>query len=198
MKEKIMNNKYSILVNNHKTYNSLDFKDFKYREIISTDCRRILIEEKTYVQFNKLKEEMKKLGIIIGIKHALRNEKEQAELYKEFCLKYGKSYADKIVCTVGTSEHHTGLAIDIEINIEGEWISNNEHIELTEPILKKIHPFLSKYGFILRYPKNKENITGLVYEPWHIRYVGNELATYLFKENLVLDEKDNHFAIDMF
>lgn len=188
MKKKVIDNEYSILVNKSKMYNFLDFLDFKYIETISTDGRKILIEEKTNKQFNKLKEQMKALGIIIGIKHALRNEEEQANLYKEFSLKYGKSYADKIVCAVGTSEHHTGLAIDIEINIKGEWISNNEHIELTEPILKKIHPYLSKYGFILRYPKNKEKITGVVYEPWHIRYVGNEFATYLYKENLVLEE----------
>ena len=158
MKEKL-NNKYSIIVNKKRRYNADDFKDFKYINITSTDGRNILIEEVTNIQFNKLKEEMKKQGINIGIKYALRNEQEQSDLYKKFCEKYGKEYADKIVCPVGTSEHHTGLAIDVEVMVDNKWIINNDNIEISEPILKVMHRYLIKYGFILRYPKQKENIT---------------------------------------
>ena len=89
MEEKL-NNKYSIIVNKKRRYNADDFKDFKYINITSTDGRNILIEEVTNIQFNKLKEEMKKQGINIGIKYALRNEQEQSNLYKNFCEKYGK------------------------------------------------------------------------------------------------------------
>ena len=187
MEEKL-NNKYSIIVNKKRRYNADDFKDFKYINITSTDGRNILIEEVTNLQFNKLKEEMKKQGINIGIKYALRNEQEQSDLYKKFCEKYGKEYADKIVCPVGTSEHHTGLAIDVEVMVDNKWIINNDNIEISEPILKVMHRYLIKYGFILRYPKQKENITQITYEPWHIRYVGTELANYLNQNNLVLDE----------
>lgn len=187
MEEKL-NNKYSIIVNKKRRYNADDFKDFKYINITSTDGRNILIEEVTNIQFNKLKEEMKKQGINIGIKYALRNEQEQSNLYKNFCEKYGKEYADKIVCPVGTSEHHTGLAIDVEVMAHNKWISNNDNIEISEPILKVMHKYLIKYGFILRYPKQKEEITQITYEPWHIRYVGTELANYLNQNNLVLDE----------
>ena len=66
MEEKL-NNKYSIIVNKKRRYNADDFKDFKYINITSTDGRNILIEEVTNIQFNKLKEEMKKQGINIGI-----------------------------------------------------------------------------------------------------------------------------------
>lgn len=55
---------------------------------------------------------------------------------------------------------------------EGIWVTENAH----------------KYGFIIRYPKGKEEITGYSYEPWHIRYVGQEVANYLFEHNLTLDE----------
>ena len=85
----------------------------------------------------------------------------------------------------GTSEHQTGLAIDISCPTmngiltdkfgetkEGKWVAENSY----------------KYGFIVRYPKNKSNITGYGYEPWHIRYVGTELAKYLFDNNITLDE----------
>ena len=188
MKIEKLNNKYSIIVNKKRRYNADDFKDFKYINITSTDGRNILIEEVTNIQFNKLKEEMKKQGINIGIKYALRNEQEQSDLYKKFCEKYGKEYADKIVCPVGTSEHHTGLAIDVEVMVDNKWIINNDNIEISEPILKVMHRYLIKYGFILRYPKQKENITQITYEPWHIRYVGTELANYLNQNNLVLDE----------
>lgn len=181
-------NNYGIVVNKNRKYNPDEFKNFKYTKITSTDGRDIFIEETTNIQFNNLKSEIKEYGINIGIKHALRDENEQSNLYKQFCDKYGKDYADKIVCPVGTSEHHTGLAIDVEIMIDGKWITNNEHIEITEPILRKIHPYLPKYGFILRYPKGKEKITGIAYEPWHIRYVGINLAEYLNKNNLLLDE----------
>ncbi len=186
--EKTLDNKYSIIVNKNKKYNPNDYKCFKYIETTSTDGRNILIEYVTNMQFNKLKEEMNTYGIKIGIKHALRDEQEQHNLYKQFCEKYGSEYADKIVCPVGTSEHHTGLAIDVEVMVDNKWVSNNDNIEISEPILRKMHPYLAKYGFILRYPKEKESITGIVYEPWHIRYVGTELAEYLNKNNLVLDE----------
>ena len=82
----------------------------------------------------------------------------------------------------GTSEHQTGLAIDISCSSiqgmlsdkfadtkEGKWVSDNCY----------------KYGFIIRYPKNKSNVTGYGYEPWHIRYVGKELAKYLYDNNIL-------------
>lgn len=85
----------------------------------------------------------------------------------------------------GTSEHQTGLAMDITSQSaafqlepvfgntkEGKWLSQNAH----------------KFGFIIRYTKEKESITGYMYEPWHIRYVGNPQATYLYENQLTLEE----------
>lgn len=85
----------------------------------------------------------------------------------------------------GQSEHQTGLAMDIsapsvqsalttevESTPEGQWLRENAH----------------RYGFILRYPAGKEHITGYAYEPWHFRYVGRELAAFLKKKGLTLEE----------
>ena len=87
----------------------------------------------------------------------------------------------------GHSEHQTGLAVDVmgsnndydefEKSIEFSWMKENAH----------------KYGFILRYPKGKENITGFKYEPWHYRYVGLITATRIFKENITLEEYYNKY-----
>lgn len=188
MLDNMEENKYSVIVNRKNKYNENYFKDFNYIKINNVNDELISIEEETFSEFENLKNKMKENNIIIGIKYALRNENEQQELYKEFCEKYGKEYADKIVCPVGTSEHHTGLAIDIEIYLNEEWVSNNANLDITRPILEKTHPYLSKYGFILRYPRGKENITNVTYEPWHIRYVGKKLADYLYKNNLTLEE----------
>ena len=94
-----------------------------------------------------------------------------------------KQYNKQLVAQAGHSEHQTGLSLDIVSlehlekwafgeSIEGIWIRENCH----------------KYGFILRYPKGKERITGYGYEPWHLRYVGIETATRLYNEGITLDE----------
>ncbi|MCL1832275.1 MAG: M15 family metallopeptidase [Oscillospiraceae bacterium] len=104
-----------------------------------------------------------------------RSYDEQAELYENAA---DKSY----VQPPGHSEHQTGLAADIACLNEdmskftqtpqGAWVNDNAH----------------KYGFILRYPADKTEVTGISYEPWHFRYVGVTHATYMYKNNLVLEE----------
>ena len=90
-----------------------------------------------------------------------------------------KEQVDKDTARPGYSEHQTGLAFDIintdpsfDSTPEGKWLAANCY----------------KYGFIIRYPKGKENITGFVYEPWHIRYLGVEIATSVYDSGLCLEE----------
>ena len=85
--------------------------------------------------------------------------------------RYGSEYAAKTVATPGYSEHHTGLALDLYFRLDGKDIYYNEDMVKYPEIWEKIHAKLAKYGFILRYPEGKENITGYSYEPWHIRYI---------------------------
>lgn len=101
-------------------------------------------------------------------------------------LSYIEAYkeASAVVTVPGSSEHQIGLSLDIICDHysalndgfgetdAGIWLKNNSY----------------KYGFILRYPKDKEYITGIIYEPWHFRYVGIEAATYMYENNLTLEE----------
>ncbi|MFC9727788.1 MULTISPECIES: M15 family metallopeptidase [Bacillus cereus group] len=88
----------------------------------------------------------------------------------------------------GASEHHTGLALDI---ISVEWQNTVEDLNAkfeTTDAFKWLDKNAAEYGFTLRYPKDKENITGIKYEPWHYRYVGKEVAVYLKEKGLTLEE----------
>ena len=88
----------------------------------------------------------------------------------------------------GHSEHHTGLALDI---VDHEWINAGHGLDPeynTQDSQKWLVETMGDYGFILRYPKGKEEITGIQYEPWHFRYVGVEHARFIKEHNLVLEE----------
>ena len=143
------------------------------------------LRKEAYDSFVKLHNDSKKLGFNIVITSAFRSYDYQKELYNSYVVSSGKSYADRCSARSGHSEHQTGLAIDVmgsnndynlfSDSIEFDWMKNNSY----------------KYGFILRYPNGKEHITGFKYEPWHYRYVGTKLATYLYKNNLTLEEYKN-------
>jgi D-alanyl-D-alanine carboxypeptidase len=74
------------------------------------------------------------------------------------------------------------------LNIDGDFVRDDDKLFAYENVFKKIHNVLYKYGFILRYPENKENITGYNYEPWHIRYVGLEVSKTIYDNNITLEE----------
>lgn len=92
--------------------------------------------------------------------------------------------ASKWVAIPGTSEHHTGLALDI---VTPTYQSLDFGFEETDAF-KWLYSHCTNYGFILRYPKDKTDITKIVYEPWHYRYVGVEAAKYIHENNLCLEE----------
>ena len=187
--------KYKILVNkNHK------IKDNYLEKITLVSTKNvlkedILIEDKTYNNYLKLKDFIKEeLNIEIGIDTAYRDFDHQQRIYDHYLEMNGQEYCDKYVAPVGYSEHHTGLAIDIEAKINGEFIYSDDNFNLTEPILKRIHPYLHQFGFILRYPEGKETITGYNYEPWHIRYVGVVPAKIIYENDLTLEEYLKNFG----
>lgn len=130
-------------------------------------------------------------GLPLLMASGYRSAALQKSYFDSYVRTYGLEYAQAYSALPGTSEHQTGLAIDIStsdrrcyledrcfINLpEGKWLAENAH----------------KYGFILRYPEGKEAITGYNFESWHYRYVGKELATALFESGLVLDEALPYF-----
>ena len=93
------------------------------------------------------------------------------------------------MATPGFSEHHTGLALDLYLNINGEDVYLNEDMVQYPEIWAKIHEKLADYGFILRYLEDKEHITGYGYEPWHLRYIDDaDKAKEITEKGITLEE----------
>lgn len=92
--------------------------------------------------------------------------------------------AAKVVMPPGCSEHHTGLAVDIVSSRNSEL----DESQAETPENRWLRDNAYRYGFILRYPKGKEEITGVIYEPWHFRYVGSYIAKYMYIEGFTLEE----------
>ena len=107
----------------------------------------------------------------------------------EFTEQYGADYAAKTVAKPGYSEHHTGLALDLYLIIDGKDITENEDMIQYPEIWEKIHAKLADYGFILRYLEGREHITGYGYEPWHIRYIDDvETAKEIMSKDITFEE----------
>ena len=129
--------------------------------------------------FEKLSSDAKKIGYSIIAVSAYRDYDYQENLFNNYVKEKGENYALKCSAKAGHSEHQTGLSVDVmgsndqfEKSKEFDWMKNNSY----------------KYGFILRYPKGKEYITGFKYEPWHYRYVGKDIASIIYTEGITLEE----------
>lgn len=124
-------------------------------------------------------------GLHLVLRCGFRSYRLQYSVYSWNLKTYGYYEATRYHALAGTSEHQTGLAVDLcceETNYENnfDFLKTKEYAWL----LENAH----LYGWILRYPEDKTDITGYNFEPWHFRYVGIELATYLKEQNLVLEE----------
>lgn len=181
---------YMILVNKQKKIDPGFIKTVELETISNTSGEEIQVETMALRAFNDLRDDLKKNeGITIGIDSAYRSVERQEELMKEFTEQYGAKYAKETVAEPGTSEHHTGLAIDLVPKVDGKWLIENEDMMKQKEIFKVIHKKLHKYGFILRYPKGKEKITGYSYEPWHLRYVADKkIAEEIYCKGITLEE----------
>ncbi len=181
-------NKYLTLVNKEHKIKDNYLKNIKLVPIKLYDKTPSEVEEKTYEFYQLLKQELKEEQIEVALDSAYRSIETQQLLKEEFINKYGPEYTKSYVAEPKTSEHHTGLALDLTLKIKNHYIDNNDELIRQDKIFKKIHKLLPKYGFILRFPKGKESLTGHPYEPWHIRYVGKIPAQIMAKEDLCLEE----------
>ena len=120
----------------------------------------------------------------INIISGYRTFNESQKIYNSYAKSMGEGYAEKYVAKPGTSEHNAGIAFDFIISSNKSSLKTN--YDSDEYFYLENIAYL--YGFIIRYPKDKEQITGYSYEPWHLRYVGENLAKYLKKNNLTLEE----------
>ena len=123
-------------------------------------------------------------GLTVCLSSGYRSYDEQNYLYQRKVAQYGEEAAAKIVAPPGTSEHQTGLACDITDKYYDFKDSSLENTALYQWMSQHCQ----EYGFIVRYPKDKEDVTGIIYEPWHFRYVGVEAATYIMDKGLCLEE----------
>ncbi len=137
------------------------------------------LSAETQAAFSSMQAAASGAGYYIWIASGYRSYYTQQVLYNRYVANYGQAEADTFSAQPGHSEHQTGLAIDLNSisddfgdTPEGQWVAQNCHL----------------YGFIIRYPAGKDSITGYQYEPWHIRYVGVELASAVYESGLTLEE----------
>lgn len=173
-------NKYTYLP---EDYNPSDIVDVKNWYCYGENK----LKEEAYQKFIDLFNAAKEADMKIILSSGYRNYSEQKETYDNFVDRYGEKKADTLAARPGFSEHETGLALDIttgsatkdtfETTEEFTWLQENAY----------------KFGFILRYPKDKEDITGYAYESWHYRYVGTEVAKKIHDLNITYDEYYAYF-----
>lgn len=179
---------YLVLVNGDHLISDDYVKTIHLCTIDNVDGGTYQVEERTKAAFESMQACLEEEGVEIGVDSAYRSVEEQQEIMDEFIEKYGEDYARRTVAIPGTSEHHTGLVIDLVPKVNGEWVIENEDMLKETEIFKTIHKTLPQYGFILRYPKTKAAITGYDYEPWHIRYVGKDAAQEIYENDYTLEE----------
>ncbi len=137
------------------------------------------ISKKAYKALKKMQNDALALGLDLSLVSGYRSYQTQKELFEKYVEKDGEELANTYSARPGQSEHQTGLAFDIGRvdksfydTPEAKWIDQNAHL----------------YGFIVRYPKDKQDVTGYVYEPWHVRYLGTLIATKVWESKLTLEE----------
>lgn len=130
-------------------------------------------------------EDAKKEGLTLVVNSAYRSYEDQQKIYDEYFRIYDEVTAARLVAVPGTSEHQLGLSVDLTSQsvVDGQFGVFGSTPEYQWVIKNAYH-----YGFILRYPSDKIEITGITNEPWHYRYVGVKLATKLYEEGLTLEE----------
>lgn len=179
---------FLVLINKVHTvdsnYKPDDLASIKYFASNRSESGRYMRQEAAD-HFHQLVEAAAEEGYTIVLTTAYRSYGFQKVLWDNYVAKDGEAAASRYSARPGTSEHQSGLAVDVSSpsvsyeltqkyadTAEGKWLAANAH----------------KFGFIIRYPKGMENITGYMYEPWHLRYVGQSVAEEIFEEGITLEE----------
>ncbi len=171
----VLVNKYHQLPADFSQYNLVNMSS----EYTANDGKQYLLAGVAYEKYVQMFNAAKNDGLSMRVVSSYRTEDYQRNLYNKKVRTTGKVNADNYSARAGHSEHQTGLAVDInstkaafEYSSEFKWLINHAH----------------EYGFILRYPKGKEWITGYSYEPWHYRYVGTDVAKIIYEEGITYEE----------
>ena len=174
-------NKYNYLESNYIP-NELESVSYEYA-VNNTKLNKTALEN-----FISMANDAKKENITFKITTAYRDYNFQSILYNNYVKADGKELADTYSARAGYSEHQLGYSVDLTT---GSYSQVDEFEHTNE--FKWLQQNAYKYGFILRYPKDKEYITGYQFESWHYRYVGNDIATYIYKNNITYEEYYAYF-----
>lgn len=179
----IINNPDQITVLVNKTHQLP--QNYQPEDLVEVINSKQKLRKEAAKAYQKMYQEAKKRNINMYAVSGYRTYQIQETYWKRQVFYKGKRYASMYSAYPGRSEHQTGLAIDVSDRQTGERLV--EEIGKSELGQLIVHEGY-KYGFILRYPRDKMKITNYGYEPWHIRYVGVELATKLYQSGLTLEE----------
>lgn len=175
-----------ILVNKQFAVSS----DFYPSDMVAVDGslstnQGLSFKREAYDAYLKMLADANSQGINFLICSTYRSYWTQESIYFSHINAYGVDYTNTVSAYPGRSEHHTGWAVDIT--------SKNMGYDLLESFIdypegQWINDHCHEYGFIIRYPKDKTHITGYAYEPWHLRYVGVDVATEIMSKGITLEE----------
>lgn len=156
-----------------------------YKSVPSSGFARDPLDKDAYNAWNEMLSDSKAIGLNLWAQSGYRSYSYQSDLYNSYVKRKGKAAADTSSARPGNSEHQTGLAFDLNTittgfkdTKEGIWIANNCYL----------------YGYILRYPEGSTSETGYIFEPWHIRYVGKDLAKKLYNSGSWIT-MENYFGL---
>ena len=181
--ELILVNKYNQLP---KDYAPEDLTDISVQYCYGDNEVSNEVYQKYISMYNAAKEE----DLYLIITSAFRDYEFQDQLWNQYAKSQGEEWADSVAARAGHSEHQTGLTLDIVT-----YNSNMNDFENTDEF-KWLQKHAHEYGFIMRYPKDKEDITGYDYESWHYRYVGVETATKIHELGITYDEYYAYYLAD--
>lgn len=175
LNEAMLVNKFNILPDDFNPGNIKKFsKTYAYGEVSA--------EENCYNAFITMAKSAKEEGITLILTSGYRSSEKQKSIYDDMKKRKGQEYADKYAARPKSSEHETGLALDIlTYNAQTDTFKETE-------TYKWLHNNAHEYGFIERYQENKEYITGYSAESWHYRYVGIDLAKKVKEEGITYEE----------
>ena len=165
-------------------------KKYKPEDLVTIDdkygtWKNMELKSEAYEAYKKLYKDAEDQGFDLKLCSAMRTYETQKTLYTNAVKNKGRETANIRSAYPGRSEHHTGLAIDVTSASMG-WGLTQDFADY--PDGQWINEHCQEYGFIIRYPKGKTDITGYAYEPWHLRYVGVDAATYIMENGLTLEE----------
>ena len=178
----VLLNKHYYADGNYKGQNLIDVD--KQYNLYNTSFK---LSEECYEAFLKMYNDAKEQGYAFKINSAYRSYETQIKIYQGWVNKDGVALADTYSARAGFSEHQTGYAFDVR-----DYPFTNDDYSKTKSFTW-VSENAYKYGFIIRFPKDKEYITGYQYEPWHYRYCGTECATYIHDNDITLEEYYEYF-----